>query len=177
MQTNENNLYKAPEANLVSNVEGEHPILKFKRFSTWGVFGLSVITMGYYNYYWLLSRTKTANLVSEKQTSLVPTYLAIAFGVVSLILTYGGFSAELAMVGLGLSFVSGILMLYSVFALRNRLVELTNKGAANPEKMGGIKTFFLNVFFLNYRINKNIDLQSGISTALEQQPIETKKAA
>lgn len=177
MQSTEDNLYKAPEANLVSNVEGEHPVLKFKRFSTWGVFGLAVITVGYYSYYWLFSRTKIANSVSEKKTSLIPIYISVALSLSSLILTYGPFPSELIMAGMGLSFLSMPFMLYSTFSLRNRLVEITNKGSSNPEKMGGIKTFFLNVVFLNYRINKNIDLQKGIASAVEAPPVEAKKAA
>lgn len=177
MQSTEDNLYKAPEANLVSNVEGEHPILKFKRFSTWGVFGLVVITMGYYSYYWLISRIKIANTVSEKKTSLIPIYISLALGISSLILTYGPFPTELVLAGMGLSFLSMPFMLYSIFSLRNRLVEITNKGSTNPEKMGGIKTFFFNVMFLSYRINKNIDLQKGIASAIESLPAETKEAA
>lgn len=177
MQSTEDNFYKAPEANLVGNVEGEHPILKFNRFTTWGVLGLSVITLGFYNYYWLISRTKTANLVSENKMSQMPVYLSLALGIASGIVTYGGTTPQLQLASGGMSLLSGCFLLYSIFALRNKLVEITNRGSSNPEKMGGIKTFFLNVFFLNYRINKNIDLQLGIASAIDNLSVEAKKTA
>lgn len=183
MQSIENNLYKAPQANLVSSVEGEHPILKFKRFTTWGVFLLNFLTVGLYGFYWLISRTKTANQVAEKKASMIPSYLAAASGVASLVLMYGpmffapSFFMESVIAGLGLLAVCLLSMIVGVFSLRNRLVKITNRGSSNPEKMGGIKTFLFHILFLNYRINKSIDKQSVIASVKEQISVEIKKAA
>jgi len=166
MSSNESNIYSTPEANLVSNHEGDHPVLNYKRFSAWAVFGLSVITMGYYAYYWMLTRTTTTNLLAEKKFNKAFIYIALVLAISSTGLTYGGGgSPELAIAGTVLSLIGGVFYIYSIFAMRNRIRDIINTSSSLPVKLGGIKTSFFGAIFLQYKINEAIDLQTAITAA------------
>jgi len=62
----------------------------------------------------------------------------------------------LAVVSSVLSLVSSIMFIVWAFKFRNRLNRVT-QSAGKPTWCGPILTFFLNVLYLNYKINQNID--------------------
>lgn len=55
------NPYEAPSTELIENKSSSNTFASFEKFSTWYVFGLAVITLGFYMVYWLFSRTKILN--------------------------------------------------------------------------------------------------------------------
>lgn len=150
----ENNVYQAPESTLL-NSNGDNDITQMKRFSAWGVFGLSVITLGIYPIYWLYNRAESINQFHSNQISknLINSFLVVALSSFAIGLI-PFFAPENAMFA-GLSTLTNIayMVLYLVllFTIRNRLNDIIGT------KINGILTFFLNAIYLQYRINKAID--------------------
>ncbi len=154
------NPYAAPQADL----EVEHSVgdlSVFRRFTSWGVFGLSIITFWIYNIYWLYSRTQQLNSICNDPisksfvNSAVIAYIAV--WVTSIV------GAIVPSAAVEFSFISGILNLVSVvlvivwaFKFRNRLNQVTDSAGKNTWA-GPVMTFFFNVLYLNYKINQNID--------------------
>ena len=62
------NLYATHLADLAVAPDASD-IQVFERSSTWAVFGLVVVTVWFYGYYWLYTRAKTLNTVVENKIS------------------------------------------------------------------------------------------------------------
>lgn len=154
------NPYVAPEADLeVQHAAGDLSV--FNRFSTWGLFGLALISFGIYNIYWLYNRTQKLNSICENpipkgfMNGAVITY--IAFMVVSFLGGLVPSAAEmLAMISGVLNLAVVVLFLVWAFKFRNRLNQITHS-EGKKTWAGPIMTFFFNVLYLNYKINQNID--------------------
>ena len=99
MNENNANPYQTPEANLnISQSQGK--IVNFKRFTAWGVFGLSVITLGIYPIYWMYSRALTVNDNHDNKISMGLLHGLIAATVFSFAAEFLGDSETAAMVSL-----------------------------------------------------------------------------
>lgn len=160
------NPYAAPEADLeVQQAAGD--ISVFPRFSTWAVFGLSIITLGIYTIYWLYDRTRKLNSISENQISQgvvsASVGLFVASGISSIVVAVVGpsssFGALVLVDGL-LGLASGIMILVWAFKFRNRLNRVTNS-EGKPTWAGPILTFFFNVLYLSYKINQHLDIRAS----------------
>lgn len=154
------NPYAAPQADLeVEHAVGDLSV--FKRFTSWGVFGLSIITLWIYNIYWLYSRTQKLNSICENPIS--KTFVNTAVIVYIAVWVSSFVSGVVPSAAFELSVISGILNMVSVvmtivwaFKFRNRLNQVTDS-AGKTTWAGPIMTFFFNVLYLNYKINQNID--------------------
>ncbi len=85
------NPYSAPGTNVVTKQVNHNSgfIKQFKRFTTWGVIGLAIITLGVYLYYWMINRTKILNgLLPENRIPMWLPYTAIGLGILNLILVF-----------------------------------------------------------------------------------------
>ncbi|HBR98869.1 MAG TPA: hypothetical protein DD979_16060 [Gammaproteobacteria bacterium] len=157
----DSNVYKAPESNLHQAADGQSPILNFKRFSAWGVFFLSVITLGFYGYYWLYNRGRCVNENTDKKLSFVPLIVTIVSVVALNIAPFiGGSVLSNLFVILGLYLTTIVSFYMCVFSTRNRLKSIINAGSESPVKVGPILTFFFSHIYLQYKINQAIDKQS-----------------
>ncbi|MEI8642978.1 DUF4234 domain-containing protein [Pseudoalteromonas sp. Hal040] len=151
------NIYEAPEAELTQqNNGGNKPILNFERFSAWGVFFLSLFTLGIYGVFWLVSRTNQANTLAKHKVSQNLVYGYIALYVINIGLAFTSIPEGLSAIVSLASFVVGIVL---VFSLRTSIKELINEGSNEPVHLGGILTFFFNVIYFQYKINEAIDNQ------------------
>jgi len=160
----DSNPYSAPKADLAVKPSGGgiEKIKHFKRFTAWGVFGLSLITYGIYTVYWLYSRTKILNeLVPDNKiadwipsTLILTTLVSIGAGIVS-----GGYVSAVS-VGIANSIyllsTLAYLVLYIIliFAFRNRMNVLSDSHAGSKFWIGGIMTFFFNAIYFQYKINQ-----------------------
>jgi len=148
--------YEAPSADL--EVEGVGKgISNFERFSAWGVFGLSFITLGIYPVYWLYTRSKVLNSFSDNEIPLNLLNILIGVVIISFATSFlSGFMPEnnslLTLNGLS-SLAYMVLYLVVLFKFRNRLRDITNT------KISGIITFFGSAIYLQYKINEAIDGQ------------------
>lgn len=158
-----NNPYSAPEASLDRPQESQN-LAGLKRFSTWGVLGLCIITLGIYSLYWLYSRTNQINNLTDNKIGnnfvIVASILYIASTVVAYLPFFGVLNSTLIMVSPFVSIGSMVIFYVWIYKLRNRLNQVTNS-AGQVTWCGPILTFFLTIFYLNYKINQNIDIQNA----------------
>jgi hypothetical protein len=161
MNSTQQNPYIPPEANLQSHNNNNNKIENFPRFSTWGVFGLSIITLGIYYPYWLFTRTKILNQVCDNKISTTLVNIVIAFFIINVVLSFmSGFSpkdADMSIMANIANLLYAIINLYWVFTFRSRLHEMAGDNYPSNFKLGGILTFFLQVLYLQYKINEYID--------------------
>ncbi|MBR36755.1 DUF4234 domain-containing protein [Pseudoalteromonas shioyasakiensis] len=151
------NIYEAPEAELTQqNTGGNKPILNFDRFSAWGVFFLSLITLGIYAIYWLVSRTNKANALAKHQVNQNLVYGYIALYVINIAVAFTSIPEVFSSI---ISIITFIVGLVFIFSLRASLKELINEGSNEPVHLSGILTFFFYAIYFQYKINEAIDNQ------------------
>lgn len=151
------NIYEAPEAELTQqNTSGNKPILNFDRFSAWGVFFLSLITLGIYSIYWLVSRTNKANALAKHQVNQNLVYGYIALYVINFAVAFTSIPEVFSSI---ISIITFIVGLVFIFSLRTSLKELINEGSNEPVHLSGILTFFFYAIYFQYKINEAIDNQ------------------
>lgn len=162
------NPYAAPATNVASDSLGQDvsKIKAFKRFTTWGVLGLAIITLGIYGYYWMFSRTKVLNsLIPENPVAswIVPAVLIT--GLINVVLSIlplavPSVAADLAIISLPLSIIGMVLALVWAFKFRNRLNIISGSSKGNVFWLGPILTFFFNLYYFQYKINQMHDAAS-----------------
>lgn len=156
------NPYKAPDAELTNSNFPQDGNNKFDRFGTWGVVGLSIITLSFYMVYWIYKRT----LVLNRQPGITP--IGGAFMIVASALYIISFlfiipevvypqSQDVMLLSQLVSIFSNIFFLVWAFKYKNRLnVVLSNSGIP-VKSIGSVMTFFFQVIYLSYKTNEYID--------------------
>ncbi len=162
------NPYATPASNVASDSLGQDvsKIKSFKRFTTWGVIGLAIITLGIYGYYWMHSRTKILNtLIPENKVAswLVPT--VIGLGILNIIMSLLPIvSPELALslsfISLPFSLIGFALIVIWAFKFRNRLNIISGSSKGDVFWLGPILTFFFQLYYFQYKINQMHDASS-----------------
>ena len=120
----------------------------------------SVITLGIYIFYWVFSRKNSLNLISETKlnNAVVIIYFISAIG--SYLGSYlGGFISQdsyLIVFSNLLGFVSFISGVVISFKMKDILKEFSDNNEMNIS-YNRFLTFFLNIMYINYKINENID--------------------
>jgi len=153
MTDSQKNIYQTPSSDLDNSIKGG--VSKFKRFSAWGVFGLSLITLGIYPLYWLYSRSKVLNSFHDNVISKVLLNIFILVAILSFSTSYLSSAMPTNTV---FAIANGVLILpYLIlyltvlFKFRNRLREITG------DVVGPVLTFFFSAIYLQYKINESID--------------------
>jgi len=164
------NVYQAPEAELVKDEIGDFSV--FERFSTWFVVVLSVITLSFYIPYWLYTRTKQLNTITKDKISDGFIITALALFMVSMAGAFASGSVEFskdAEIVLGLlDLTSNIFTIVWVFKIRNRILDLVKD---SPIDLGGVLTFFFQLYYLQYKINEIIDYKKQQQEAVQAQSV------
>ena len=148
------NPYAAPQSQVIEN-DGEGSITHFERFSAWGVFGLSFITLGIYSIYWMYSRTKVLNEITDDPIPESFTNAVLGLYVGNWILSFAdGAMDSVALSGLSslVSLASGILGIIWIFKMKNRVEPF-----ARNFSFSGLLTFFFGAIYVQYKINEAID--------------------
>ncbi len=147
------NIYQSPSSDLDVSEGGD--IANFKRFSAWGVFGLSVITLGIYPAYWLYSRSKVLNSFHENGISFVLlnafllfVFLSFSIGILSGVIPE---NTILAAVNGIISIPYFVIYLVILFKFRGRIKDISGG------QVGPVLTFFGSAIYLQYKINAFID--------------------
>lgn len=175
--TDQNNPFAAPSANLQTpgstNLKG---IKSIPRFTTWAVVGLSVITLGFYFYYWLFSRCKIINSqLKEDQISskLIQSLLAIfvvgmALSIIDASITGPDPYAEPSLFGMVsgvISLIGLVLYIMVAFGMRKRINILTNSHKGDRFWLGGVGssllTLFFSAYYFQYKVNQMHDQDNG----------------
>ncbi|UYM16335.1 DUF4234 domain-containing protein [Endozoicomonas euniceicola] len=152
----ENSPYRTPYSDL--NIEtSSNKILYFKRFSAWGVFGLSLITFGIYPLYWLYSRTKVLNSIVDNRISDILLNTLIVLFIMSFVIgvSFEEIPENTIIAALDhINYLSYMVIYLTVlFKFRNRLRDMIGTN------IGSTLTFFGSAIYLQYKINKEIDNQ------------------
>lgn len=156
------NAFEAPKAEL-TNVGTDKPILEMERFSTWAVVGLTIITFGIYYLYWMYTRMNQINGLSTNAKGNKTAFtIYIGIYVVNTAISISGTEdLTIAIVNLVLSLCGVVALLITVFSTRRAIIEVINKGSAEQVHLGGVMTFFFQIFYFQYKINEAIDNQSN----------------
>jgi len=160
------NPYAAPTSNVASDSLGQDvsKIKAFKRFTTWGVIGLAIITLGIYGYYWMYSRTKILNtLIPENKIAgwLVPAIIGI--GIINLIFSFLPMAVSpeivqaISLISIVFSLIGFVLVITWAFKFRNRLNIISGSTKGSPFWLGPILTFFFQLYYFQYKINQMHD--------------------
>ena len=119
----------------------------------------SVITLSIYPWFWVFSRKKILNQLTEsKITESLPAFFVIT-SILSLFLQgYGEtqYDESIIAAGNGLSLISVVLMIVIAFQMKKVLKEFSDN---NEMKIpyNGFFTFLLSFTYINYKLNENID--------------------
>ena len=155
MAENQENIYQAPMSDL-SVTEGGG-VSNFKRFSAWGVFGLSIITLGIYPAYWLYNRAKVLNSFHENRMSIVllNSFIITVIASFSMGFISGAIpdNTVLAIANSVISIAYIVIYLVVLYKLRSRLRDVIGC------EIGPVLTFFASAIYLQYKINESIDAQ------------------
>jgi len=162
------NPYAPPKANLDAPVEAT-TVQAFPRFSAWGVFLLSGVTLGVYPVYWLYTRTRILNRLLPSNP--IPKGLAFAAVVLLLGNAAGSFLEGIYPGNLGVRGMSSliglafsIVNLCWVFMFRNRVNEHCVSHKGDRYWLGGVLTFFFQVLYLQYKLNELIDQERTVTS-------------
>lgn len=155
-----------PETDLsVTSSSGMEKIKEINRLSTWAVFGLTMITFGFYTFFWLFSRTKQLNQNLPEQDRVaawIPIVVIIAF-LLYFVLSIGpaliiSSSPELAVILMGIGGIIGlvymVVYLVWIFKFRSRLNLLSGSNPGEKFWLGVILTLFANVLYFQWKINQ-----------------------
>ncbi|AJQ97878.1 DUF4234 domain-containing protein [Gynuella sunshinyii] len=153
-------VYKAPSSNLEMQASGED-LQAFERFSAWGVFFLSIVTLGIYSMYWMFSRTKVLNRISDQGISSPVIWITLVAYIIIMVLSYGGaflLPAEIAVaVQLFAVVAYFIFMLIWIFGFRAAIVSIARSHGQPDFRANGVLTFFFQALYMQYKINQFID--------------------
>ncbi|MCM8534619.1 MAG: DUF4234 domain-containing protein [Lentisphaeraceae bacterium] len=151
------NVYSAPEADVIQETYADSDINNFKRFSAWGVFLLSLVTLGLYQIYWIYSRTKILNQSVANRIGQPFIQIVTFLYVLSFISSYVPLGESVQIPLMIFNLVAGILSIVWNFKFMLRVEKLMGKGT----ELSGILTFFAHVIYLQYKINEAIDKGSN----------------
>lgn len=150
------NPYQTPAAELTTKGAG-HGIMEFKRFSAWGVFGLTLISFGVYSIYWLYTRALVVNDVHEKKISNGLLYSSVMVTVLSLFSGFLGETEVEVIASLIITLLYMVVILTLLFKVRNRLQDIARDAGGDSVKLSPVLTFFLSTIYLQFKINQSID--------------------
>lgn len=163
METEASNPYKTPEASVDTSQGGKLSGV-FERFSAWGVFGLSLITLGIYPLYWLYTRTTQLNIHTREPISsgfVFSTLILYFMGLMGNIADALEWNVEITLALALAGMVGTIMFIVWAFKIRNRIHDLVGANNGDSKWFSAVLTFFLNSLYLQYKINCLIDEESA----------------
>jgi hypothetical protein len=119
----------------------------------------SIITLGIYPLFWVISRKKIINQLTEsKITESLPTIMIIAYILGSFLQVYGASQGQEGVTAIGglSNIIYYVLWIVISFQMKNVLKEFSDK---NEMKISynGFFTFLFTFAYINYKLNENID--------------------
>ena len=160
------NIYQSPASELET---GTLSLKDLPRFSAWWVFLLSIVTLYFYAYYWLYSRSTTLNgIIPERIIPPAFMVFTIVFSIGTWILDladlYFDFGLQSELWSTPASLMSNILIIVWSFMIKSRLTQQFYIEDIDI-KVGGLGTFILGPIYLANRINHARDI-------LNARPVE-----
>ena len=153
------NPYAAPEADIaLPSSETALDIIKtLPRLTVWAVIGLSLITFGIYSIYWLYNRSEKFNAVLSEELR-IPNWTikgAIISYIVYMVCSIGAsFIPDLGLLTALFLVVYVVLFVMWIYKFRGAMNTLTETQRGDKVWVGPILTFFINVYYFQYKINQ-----------------------
>ncbi len=151
------NPYQTPEMPLI-DISMENGEKHFSFFTAWAVFGLQIITFGYYFFYWLITRTIIVNKIHrnpiEPVWPILVLLLQLGLTAISIFTPGDYFAIELL---IAIQVMYYILYLIALYKLHFRLNDIINQGSQQRLELNGILTFFFSCIYLQYKINEYVE--------------------
>tara|TARA_B100001105_G_C22066199_1_gene304509 strand:+ start:27 stop:554 length:528 start_codon:yes stop_codon:yes gene_type:complete len=138
----------------------------------------SVITLTIYLWFWVFSRKKIINQLTEsKINESLPVLFVITAILSSVLEVYGGTQLNGgSAIGLSilLQLISTVLMIVIAFQMKKVLKEFSDN---NEMKISynGFFTFLFNFWYINYKLNENIDYITQNSIVDKEEKITSEK--
>ena len=138
----------------------------------------SVITLTIYLWFWVFSRKKIINQLTEsKINESLPVLFVITAILSSVLEVYGGTQLNGgSAIGLSLllQLISIVLMIVIAFQMKKVLKEFSDN---NEMKISynGFFTFLFNFWYINYKLNENIDYITQNSIVDKEEKITSEK--
>lgn len=118
---------------------------------------LTIVTLGFYTPIWFWQRSGFFKKAGRVSFPLGLVFVLVAVNVVGLFVMVGswlnGSSNEVELVSNLISLVSGICSLVLAFRGRDAIVAYCSR-IDRPRRMSGLGTFFFNIYYLQYHINR-----------------------
>lgn len=141
---------KKEEERRKKNIANGYPA--FKKTSVFFTFLMSFITLGIYLPYWFISRRDDINrLKSKQELSSAPAKILLVLYILSALMTPFTMDENSVWynIDMMISFGGGLVLLYLAFQVRRMINEHLGE-----KKISGVLTFFLNIWYLQYKINR-----------------------
>jgi len=133
-----------------------------KKISAFWVFILTIITLGYYPFFWFISRKDAVNSLSttdKLKTSIINVlfwifiWIPIVVQILNIfkLLDKNSLTGKLIMLSLG--FIMFLMWLHIVFDYRRVLENYFNPKPRKEKVFGEVLTFLFNIIYLQYKIN------------------------
>ena len=138
----------------------------------------TVITLSIYPWFWVFSRKKILNQLTEsKINESLPVLFVITAILSSVLEVYGGTQLNGgSAIGLSilLQLISTVLMIVIAFQMKKVLKEFSDN---NEMKISynGFFTFLFNFWYINYKLNENIDYITQNSIVDKEEKITSEK--
>lgn len=161
MESTISNPYQTPTAEVMEAGKGGLDGI-LPRFSAWAVFGLTVITLGLYMYYWMYVRTRAlnrhvSNPIGQPFMIITSALMLCSWASNFVSQVAPGVGAVMGLTGL----VGTVMFVIWLYQLRGRLHQVQRLSQGQPLWIGPVLTFFLTVIYLQYKINQSLDHQAG----------------
>jgi len=166
------NPYSAPQSDVSTKETSAGTLGSIRRIPTFLVIVLYIVTGGIYNIYWMINRSMAVNRLGtpKKVSMLVLTLMfismiafmgiyfqtivgAIASGVTSEAQLNAMIMAQAPLLG-GLFVVMFVTSMVWLYSFRKVLHQAGGIEKGSPLWLGGIITFFFQIYYLNYKINQ-----------------------
>ncbi|MFC1750592.1 DUF4234 domain-containing protein [Pseudomonadota bacterium] len=151
------NPYQTPISDLSAGQMEKGQVIKFKRFSAWWVFLLTLVTGGLYGMYWMYSRAIEVNQYHEKKISKPLLFLFLGSFVASVALVPFETNEQMMMASMAVTSIYFVLYLIVLFKIRNRLRDIISQTASWEYNVSIFLTFFLWAIYLQFKINQFVD--------------------
>lgn len=152
------NPYEPPKSDVVADSEETTPYIK--QHPVWLVGVLTVVTLGYYMYYWFWVTSRQINDFFPDGTAVPRWYAVVAVPLIAVnvgLMTMGlidPHNVDLVDFDRVLTGATGIFMLLWAFKIREGIWAAASRVSGEPYPISSLATFFLSLYYLQYKINR-----------------------
>ena len=159
-----NDQYSSSSARNQQSVEYPEVDIFPRKHLGWMI-ALSLLTLGLYVIFWMVSRASIMNARSEYPISSGLITMTVIFTLISVAALVGSFvfydEYSLKLLYIVTLLVTMICMVVLIFKIRDRLNVMTESHSDDRVYLNGLQTFLFSSFYVQYKINEIISINDG----------------